>query len=233
MATDNNANDVRMRHMNSKTSNIVVYVNADGDDERDMAVNLGGDIYSETEIERDDTVKVGLGGNVTTLWTADYSDLPRSDTGDVTVRVDRKTERVHKYDTDKIIDDRVADKLKDTVQRLGDELGFRYWNYNLKDDDHNVKVRTTMSGFSRMGLIHHKPDVEQGMVWEDEDAGLWAFTITVKCEDTSENTIFMTDSNLIDHMVGWLNEQDWVMTARKRACEVEQTERGDCYNVFN
>jgi hypothetical protein len=225
--------DDEMRFKNSKTTNIVAYFDTDADTARDVAVDIGGDKYAEEETDVTDHVIIGLGDEDRKLHKADYSDLPRGDTGDVRVSVERVTDTSFVYSTRDFVNGLAKDAVNDCLDVLADKTGMRSRFTSLQNSDWETKVRVSINEPNRMGLIHHKPNVEQGVVWEDKDADLMCFTITVKCKETSENTIALTDEVLVDHMVDWLNTQDWCWTARKRDCEIEKTERGDCYDVFN
>lgn len=231
--TEKDDDGVRMRKQHSKTTNLVVYLDTEATDEREAAIDIGGPAYSEKELVVKDNIKVGFGDNLRSHRKWDYSDLPRGDTGDVSVMVDRNMREEYKSGTRTLVHNLVDDAEDELIQHLADETQHSALFNKLRDDDRRTLVKVRLNDLTTMGLIHHKPDVAQGEVWEDKDAEKVAFTITVECKDTSKQVIHKADNIVVDGLRDHLMGLSEVESCRYRACEVEETERGDCFDVFN
>jgi len=224
---------VRMRKQHSKTTNIVVYLDTDTTDVREAMIDVAGSEYSDKETEVKDEVRVEIGDTSNTLYGVSYSDLPRGDTGGVSVSVERSVSDHYVKSEGGFCDEMFGGAISNCLENLAVGTPYSKWLDTVRNPDREAVVRVRKNDPTVMGLIAHKPDVDQGVVWDDKDAEMMAVTITVECKDTSQEIISMADEHVVEGLRDRLLRYDSVRDVRYRACEVEETERGDCFDVFN
>jgi hypothetical protein len=220
----------------SKTVNIVCYLKADSElGEREMMDNVDGDTdYQETGTRSRDKWFAVTPSGVERIDKEVADVLKDAEGEDLMVAERTEDTEYHKNDS---YDFKRAFKrdVFDDVDVTPPSVDNHSWYSHKVETDDGIIFKARAGTPSRMGLLKHPSEVEDpdsDGIWEDQDADLWALTLTVEVDGVTPTLFRFFDSTVIPSIKQECATHDWVQRTRVMDCSKEMTEEGACYDVF-
>lgn len=216
----------------SKDVTIVAYLKADpGLSEREVFAELDDqrDYYSRS-VKGDPSKRLWVGGDRHLVSSGMIESFEGRDTGEAVVVTEAVRETSYdngSWEFRSAFRSGVIEDMPDTV--CGDMQYKSFYRRYERDSQHVIK--TDVSGPVRMGLLKHKTEASPDDMWADEDADMWAMTLTVSIQGVNEQELDEIDTRVSDHLYRKAAGHEWVQRVRVMDCEKHVTEKGVCYDL--
>jgi hypothetical protein len=249
MATADNTTSEKLM---SKNVQIVAYLNVDNDlGEREVCHTLheDEDYYAKSETRWDKNVICEPGvaerfdedeyqelldaedpGWYDTLNDETFDRLQGNVGDDVVLRV---MEKVHEsYDNRTgYLPMTIRDEVLEGVRLALSSRDWDTWLGREVRRDGKTLFEVTYDGPMQMGLLKHQSEIEDGDVYADKDADLWAVTLTCDVAKVEPDVYRWFDENVIPDVMQEVARHPWVSRTRVMDCEREYSEEGVCYGL--
>jgi len=220
----------------SKTVNIVCYLKADSDlEEREMMDTVDSETdYEETGTRSKDKWFAVTPSGVERV-DKEAADVLKAAEGEQLMVAKRTEEReYHKndsYDFKRTFKRSIFDEVDPTPPSVEDHS---WYDHKVETDD-GVIFKARAGTPTRMGLLKHPSaieDADSDSIWRNEDADMWAMTLTVEVDSVTPTLFRYFDRTVVPHIKGECATHHWVARTRVMDCSKEMTEEGACYDVF-
>jgi hypothetical protein len=149
---------------------------------------------------------------------------------DVVLRVMEKVRESYDERTS-LLPKKVRDEALKSVDMTLSSRDWKLWLGREVRRDGETLFEVTYDGPTQMGMLKHQSEIEGSDVYADEDADLWAVTLTCDLKKVKPDVYRWFDDNVIPDIMQEVASHSWVSRTRVMDCEREYSEEGVCYGL--